>query len=110
MGYEGWQSITETLDYIPNNIFTIADAKRGDIGNTSSMYGRAFFKKVILMLLQLIHIWDEDSVTPFLDFKNKWVILLALTSNNGSLDFQNIEDSNGKALFKRVLENSKQWV
>ena len=109
MGYEGWQSLQKTLDYIPNNIFTIADAKRGDIGNTSSMYGRAFFQKSNFDAVTVNPYMGRDSVTPFLDFKNKWVILLALTSNNGSLDFQNIEDSNGTPLFETVLETSKQW-
>ena len=109
MGSKGWESLQKTLDYIPSNIFTIADAKRGDIGNTSSMYGRAFFQNMNFDAVTVAPYMGEDSVRPFLDFHNKWVIILALTSNNGSLDFQNIEGSNGKPLFKQVLETSKEW-
>jgi len=108
-GAKGWRSLQKTLEYIPNNIFTIADAKRGDIGNTSSMYGRAFFDNMSFDAITVAPYMGEDSVRPFLDFENKWVILLVLTSNNGSLDFQNIEDENGKALFKQVLETSNGW-
>ena len=109
MGSKGWESLQKTLEYIPNNIFTIADAKRGDIGNTSSMYGRAFFENINFDAVTVAPYMGGDSVTPFLDFENKWVILLALTSNSGSLDFQNIEDKNGTAFFKQVLETSKNW-
>ncbi len=109
MGSKGWESLQKTLEYIPDNIFTIADAKRGDIGNTSSMYGRAFFQNSNFDAVTVAPYMGEDSVAPFLDFQNKWVIVLALTSNIGSLDFQNIEDSNGRPLFKRVLETSRQW-
>jgi len=109
MGSKGWESLQKTLDYIPSNIFTIADAKRGDIGNTSSMYGRAFFQNMNFDAVTVAPYMGEDSVRPFLDFHNKWAIILALTSNNGSLDFQNIEGSNGKPLFKQVLETSKEW-
>lgn len=109
MGPRGWESLQKTLDYIPNNIFTIADAKRGDIGNTSSLYGRAFFQSMEFNAVTVAPYMGKDSVTPFLDFKNKWVIILALTSNNGSLDFQNSKDDSGRELFKQVLENSQQW-
>ena len=108
-GAKGWQSLQKTLEYIPNNIFTIADAKRGDIGNTSSMYGRAFFDNMSFDAITVAPYMGEDSVRPFLDFENKWVILLVLTSNNGGLDFQNIEDKTGKALFEQVLEKSNGW-
>ena len=109
MGARGWQSLQRTLEYIPDNIFTIADAKRGDIGNTTSMYGRAFFSQMNFDAVTVSPYMGADSVTPFLDFKNKWVVILALTSNSSGLDFQNIEDHNGKALFKQVLETSKEW-
>ena len=109
IGARGWKSLRKTLEYIPNNIFTIADAKRGDIGNTSSMYGRAFFENMNFDSVTVSPYMGKDSVVPFLDFKDKWVILLALTSNIGSLDFQNIEGKNGQALFKQVIEISKSW-
>ena len=91
MGARGWESLRKTLEYIPKNIFTIADAKRGDIGNTSSMYGRTFFDNMNFDAVTVATYMGKDSVKPFLDFENKWAILLALTSNEGSLDFQNIE-------------------
>jgi orotidine-5'-phosphate decarboxylase len=109
MGAVGWESLQKTLEYIPNNIFTIADAKRGDIGNTSSMYGRAFFENINFDSVTVTPYMGKDSVMPFLDFKNKWAIVLLLTSNKGGSDFQNIEDNNGKALFEQVLETSKNW-
>ena len=109
LGSSGWQSLERTLAYIPNNLFTIADAKRGDIGNTSSMYGRAFFQNLNFNAVTVAPYMGKDSITPFLDFKNKWAIILALTSNHGSLDFQNIEDKSGRALFKQILKTSKNW-
>ena len=109
MGVSGWNSLQKTLDYIPTNIFTIADAKRGDIGNTSSMYAKAFFENMNFDSVTVAPYMGADSVTPFLKFKDKWAIVLALTSNKGGLDFQKLEDKNGKQLFKQVLENSKEW-
>jgi orotidine-5'-phosphate decarboxylase len=109
MGSKGWESLEKTLAYIPDNIFTIADAKRGDIGNTSNMYGRAFFQHLNFDSVTIAPYMGEDSIAPFLEFKNKWAIILALTSNNGSLDFQNTEDAIGKPLFKKVIEVSKNW-
>ena len=109
LGISGWISLQKTLDYIPNNIFTIADAKRGDIGNTSSMYARAFFENMSFDSITVAPYMGSDSVTPFLEFKDKWAIVLALTSNKGGLDFQKIENKNGKQLFEQVLETSKQW-
>ena len=109
MGSRGWRSLQKTLDYIPDDIFTIADAKRGDIGNTSMMYGRAFFENSDFDAITVAPYMGKDSVTPFFDFENKWVILLALTSNNGSLDFQSVENKDGNPLFKHVLETSKTW-
>ena len=109
MGVTGWNSLQKTLDYIPTNIFTIADAKRGDIGNTSSMYAKAFFENMSFDSVTVAPYMGADSVTPFLEFKDKWAIVLALTSNKGGLDFQKIEDENGKQLFEQVLEASKEW-
>ncbi|MEC9209111.1 MAG: orotidine-5'-phosphate decarboxylase [Bacteroidota bacterium] len=109
MGASGWESLQKTLEYIPNNIFTIADAKRGDIGSTSSMYGRAFFESLNFDAVTVAPYMGEDSVTPFLEFDDKWVVLLALTSNNSSLDFQQIKDANGRPLFEEVLATSKEW-
>ena len=105
----GWVSLQKTLDYIPKNIFTIADAKRGDIGNTSNMYARAFFEKMNFDSVTIAPYMGSDSVTPFLEFKDKWAIVLALTSNKGGLDFQKIENKNGKQLFEQVLETSQNW-
>jgi orotidine-5'-phosphate decarboxylase len=109
LGVSGWNSLQKTLDYIPNDIFTIADAKRGDIGNTSSMYAKAFFENLSFDSVTVAPYMGSDSVTPFLEFEDKWAIVLALTSNKGGLDFQKIEDENGKRLFEQVLETSKQW-
>ncbi len=108
-GFKGWESLQKTLAYIPNDIFTIADAKRGDIGNTSKMYARAFFENMSFDSVTVAPYMGSDSVTPFLKFKDKWAIVLALTSNKGGLDFQKIEDKYGKKLFEQVLETSKQW-
>ena len=109
LGVSGWVSLQKTLDYIPKNIFTIADAKRGDIGNTSNMYARAFFEKMNFDSVTIAPYMGSDSVTPFLEFKDKWAIVLALTSNKGGLDFQKIENKNGKQLFEQVLETSQNW-
>ena len=109
MGVSGWNSLQKTLDYIPKDIFTIADAKRGDIGNTSSMYARAFFENMNFDSVTVAPYMGADSVTPFLEFKDKWAIVLALTSNKGGLDFQKIKGENGKQLFEQVLETSKGW-
>jgi len=109
MGVSGWNSLQKTLDYIPTNIYTIADAKRGDIGNTSRMYAKAFFENMSFDSVTVAPYMGSDSVTPFLEFKDKWAIVLALTSNKGGLDFQKIEDENGKQLFEQVLDTSKEW-
>ena len=109
LGVSGWISLQKTLDYIPKNIFTIADAKRGDIGNTSSMYARAFFENMSFDSITVAPYMGSDSVTPFLEFKDKWAIVLSLTSNKGGLDFQNIKGENGKQLFEQVLETSQNW-
>ena len=108
LGAKGWESLQKTIDYIPNNIFTIADAKRGDIGNTSKMYASAFFNNMNFDSVTVAPYMGEDSVKPFLEFDNKWVILLALTSNKGADDFQFFTDGTDK-LFERVLTKSKKW-
>jgi orotidine-5'-phosphate decarboxylase len=113
MGPKGWESLRKTLEYIPRDCFTIADAKRGDIGNTSSLYARAFFdEKSSGMSFDSVTVapyMGADSVQPFLDFDGKWVILLALTSNVGSQDFQFSELNSGQKLFEKVLTKSQEW-
>lgn len=112
-GLDGWLAFEKTVAYIKQRypeIFLIADAKRGDIGNTSEMYARSFFDKLKMDAVTVAPYMGEDSVRPFLVQKGKWVILLALTSNKGSNDFQLIEDANGEALFEKVLKTSQQWA
>ncbi len=108
LGSKGWESLEKTMELIPDNIFTIADAKRGDIGNTSSMYARAFFDNMNFDSVTVAPYMGEDSVKPFLEFSGKWVILLALTSNKGSRDFQHL-GVGAERLFEKVLEKSKEW-
>ena len=107
-GSQGWESLQKTIEYIPKEIFTIADAKRGDIGNTSSMYAKAFFENLNFDSVTVAPYMGADSVMPFLEFKNKWVILLALTSNKGADDFQ-FFDGEKEKLFEKVLKKSKDW-
>ena len=109
LGPKGWESLQKTLDYIPKNIFSIADAKRGDIGNTSGLYAKAFFETMDFDSITVAPYMGIDSVSPFLSYENKWVILLALTSNEGSLDFQFSELKNGKPVYQEVLEKSSKW-
>ena len=109
LGHQGMISLEKTIDYIPEDIFLIADAKRGDIGNTSRMYASAFFEHYNFDSITVSPYMGEDSVSPFLSFKDKWVILLALTSNSGSEDFQML-NYNGKYLFEEVLVRSKEWA
>jgi orotidine-5'-phosphate decarboxylase len=108
LGPKGWESLKKTLDYIPKDIFTIADAKRGDIGNTSEMYAQTFFTYLNADAVTVAPYMGSDSVTPFLKFDNKWVVLLALTSNVGGKDFQLFSDGNTK-LFEEVITKSQQW-
>src|SRR5690606_32583283 len=108
MGLKGWEAMQKTLEYIPKEQFTIADAKRGDIGNTSAMYAKAFFENMDFDSVTVAPYMGEDSVKPFLTFENKWVILLALTSNKGADDFQYFTE-NGLRLFEKVLEKSQEW-
>lgn len=108
IGVDGWNSLQKTINYIPENIFTIADAKRGDIGNTSKMYAKTFFDTYNFDSVTVAPYMGEDSVTPFLEFENKWVILLALTSNIGGSDFQLL--GNDEKLFESVVRKSQQWA
>lgn len=111
LGIKGWESLHKTLEYIPKEIFTIADAKRGDIGNTSSLYAKAFFEQLSFDSITVAPYMGEDSVKPFLKFKNKWVILLAHTSNIGAADFQLIESKvNGRRLYEEVLLRAQTWA
>ena len=111
-GVKGMISFEKTIQYLkehhPHHLI-IADAKRGDIGNTSQMYARTFFEEYDVDALTVAPYMGEDSVTPFLGYEGKWVILLALTSNKGSHDFQLTEDNNGERLFEKVLKQSQQW-
>lgn len=111
-GLAGWQSLIKTINYIPKDIFTIADAKRGDIGNTSAMYAKAFFDQessdMSFDSVTVAPYMGKDSVQPFLDFKNKWVILLALTSNESAKDFQ-LLSYHDESLFETVIKKSQEW-
>lgn len=113
LGLEGWDILERTVEYIRSNYpdqFIIADAKRGDIGNTSQMYARTFFGNMDVDAVTVAPYMGEDSVTPFLTYENKWVTLLALTSNKGAFDFQFIKDAEtGERLFETVLKTSKNW-
>lgn len=113
MGVKGWIAFEKTVEYIKKNYpdqFIIADAKRGDIGNTSAMYARTFFEELDIDAVTVAPYMGEDSVTPFLTYEKKWVILLALTSNKGSHDFQLTEDKAGERLFEKVLRKSQEWA
>ena len=110
-GIKGWQSLEKTIDYINEKypeIFTIADAKRGDIGNTSAMYAKAFLEDLNFDSVTVAPYMGKDSVEPFLAVENKHVIMLALTSNEGAFDFQT-QSVDGKELYKTVIETSKTW-
>ena len=110
-GLKGWHSLQKTINYINENypeIFTIADAKRGDIGNTSTMYAKAFFEDLNFDSVTVAPYMGKDSVEPFLAFENKHAIMLALTSNEGAFDFQT-KNVDGQELYKTVIETSKTW-
>lgn len=111
-GLKGMEAFEKTITYLKEDYpqhFIIADAKRGDIGNTSKMYAQTFFKEYNVDALTIAPYMGEDSVKPFLEYEGKWVILLALTSNKGSHDFQLFEDKEGVRLFERVLTKSQEW-
>ncbi len=110
LGPKGWQTLARTIEHIGDQHFVIADAKRGDIGNTSRMYAETFFNHLGCDAVTVAPYMGEDSIAPFLGFEGKWAIVLALTSNQGSNDFQRdrLEDS-GQALWEKVLQRSQQW-
>lgn len=113
IGTDGWTAFEKTVKYIKENYpdqFIIADAKRGDIGNTSQMYARTFFEHIGVDAVTVAPYMGEDSVKPFLGYDGKWVILLALTSNKGSFDFQLTEDKDGEKLFEKVIRVSQTWA
>jgi len=107
-GTKGWESLEKTVEYIPGNIFKIADAKRGDIGNTSSQYAKAFFETLNFDAVTVAPYMGADSVKPFLAYKDKWTILLALTSNTGSSDFELLQTGD-EYLYEKVIKTSMQW-
>ncbi|MEQ9404742.1 MAG: orotidine-5'-phosphate decarboxylase [Cyclobacteriaceae bacterium] len=110
LGSKGWESLAKTVEYIPDNIFTIADAKRADIGNTSTMYARAFFENMNFDSITVSPYMGADSIKPFFEFDRKWVIILAATSNEGSFDFQHLLVEDGsESLHERVIRKSKEW-
>jgi orotidine-5'-phosphate decarboxylase len=115
MGLKGWETMEKTVNYIPKDQFIIADAKRGDIGNTSSQYAKAFFEMMDFDAITVAPYMGEDSVKPFLEFENKWAIVLGLTSNAGSKDFEQLklvrEDTNqgGEFLYETVLKKISRW-
>src|SRR5688572_25585219 len=109
LGPKGWETLEKTVAILPKNCFSIADAKRGDIGNTSELYARAFFDKLNFDSITVAPYMGEDSVKPFLGHNGKWVILLALTSNSGSQDFQLLQNNQGEQLFETVLKTSQKW-
>lgn len=112
-GVKGWQSLIKTFNYLPKDTFNIADAKRGDVGNTSAMYADAFFNpqssEMDFDAVTVAPYMGKDSVNPFLNYPNKWVILLALTSNEGAKDFQFYGDEDGY-LFEKVIRTSQEWA
>ncbi|MCC6515719.1 MAG: orotidine-5'-phosphate decarboxylase [Chitinophagales bacterium] len=107
-GAKGWETLEKTVQHIPNHIFKIADAKRGDIGNTSNMYAKAFLENMPFDAITIAPYMGEDSIKPFLEIKNKWVIVLGLTSNKGAQDFQFLK-SNKKPLYQNVMEKCMQY-
>jgi orotidine-5'-phosphate decarboxylase len=109
LGPKGWESLEKTMDYIPKDIFTIADAKRGDIGNTSRMYAKTFFDYFHFDAVTVAPYMGVDSVSPFLEYTDKWTILLGLTSNQGSQDFQMLHDREGIHIYEHVLRKSQSW-
>ncbi len=113
LGPAGWESLQKTMEYMPKEVFSIADAKRGDIGNTATKYAQTFFDPSHAGFdfdsVTVAPYMGEDSVTPFLQFEDKWVILLALTSNEGSYDFQRITDEKGVPLYEKVMRKALEW-
>jgi orotidine-5'-phosphate decarboxylase len=113
LGVKGWESLQKTVEYIRSlnqPVFIIADAKRGDIGNTSAMYAQTFFETMDFDAVTLSPYMGLDTVSPFLNYKERWSVLLALTSNQSATDFQYFENKKGEKLFEQVLETSKSWA
>ena len=108
LGLSGWESMARTLDYIPASHFTIADAKRGDIGNTSTQYAKAFFEALNFDAITVAPYMGSDSVKPFLEYSGKWTILLGLTSNPGAKDFE-LQQAGGEMLYEKVMKKASQW-
>ena len=109
LGPGGWESLAKTIEYIPDEVFTIADAKRGDIGNTSNMYAKAFFEELNFDSITLAPYMGVDSVQPYLSYEGKWSIILALTSNQSSSDFEQLTLEDGRKVYEAVLDTSKAW-
>lgn len=110
MGTFGWESLQKTMEYIPEDIFTIADAKRADIGNTSNMYAKAFFDRLNFDSITVSPYMGKDSIEPFLQHENKWTIILGATSNAGSIDFQDLlVDQSSEKLYERIIRKSSKW-
>lgn len=112
LGSSGWDSLEKTVNYIrsvTSDIFIIADAKRGDIGNTSAMYAKTFFDTYNFDAVTIAPYMGVDTVSPFLEYKDRWSIILALTSNKSASDFQYIQDKNDKYLFENVLDTAQDW-
>ncbi len=108
LGLPGWEALERTIDYIPPTHFTIADAKRGDIGNTSAQYAKAFFETLNFDAVTVAPYMGSDSVTPFLEYPGKWTILLGLTSNAGARDFE-LQQAGGELLYEKVMRTAAQW-
>jgi orotidine-5'-phosphate decarboxylase len=107
-GSRGWESMQRTVDYIPSSHFKIADAKRGDTGNTSTMYARAFFENLCFDAVTVAPYMGEDSIRPFLEYKGKWTILLGITSNAGASDFE-LQEYDGELLYETVIRKASRW-
>src|SRR5687767_13500395 len=108
MGLKGWEALKKTVDYIPGNLFKIADAKRGDIGNTSAQYAKTFFETFEFDAVTVAPYMGEDSIRPFLNYPGKWTIVLGLTSNPGSKDFE-LQKSGEEYLYERVIKKCMEW-
>ena len=108
LGVKGWDAMERTVNYIPSTHFRIADAKRGDIGNTSNQYARAFFETMNFDALTVAPYMGEDSIRPFLEYENKWTIVLGLTSNKGAGDFE-LQSNGSKMLYEQVIEKVSRW-
>ena len=109
LGSAGWESLRKTIEYIPSQLFTIADAKRGDIGNTSEMYAKAFFDELGFDAITLSPYMGKDSISPYLERDGHWAVILGLTSNTGSADFQKLEMSSGGSLYEQVMITASKW-